>query len=205
MTKRLVSAAPTRNPPRHKQHPPHPPPSPAASPPAATDAPTLADFLTGHDGVLPDGIALDARCPDHPEAELLLDGEGVLHVLARYHRRAGDREADVDAAILTLMQIRRWADRHRALLQLTRRQLRFDPEAPPRLHLFTDRADLATPIAAELGDEVTLHLLQRIAIGEASTWFCTPLTTTPGGSAAGPRRQPAAPARSHARAGVVTA
>lgn len=174
-------------------------------PATPAEAPTLADFLTGPDGILPDGIALDARCPDHAEAELLLDGEGVLHVLARYERRAGDRVADVDAAILTLMQIRRWADRHRALLQLTRRQLRFDPEASPRLHLFTDRADLATPIAAELGDEVTLHLLQRIAIGEASTWFCTPLTTTPGGSGADPRRSTAFADPAPARPGVVSA
>lgn len=181
------------------------PGTPASAYEPVHDAPPLCELLTGERGVLPDAIALDARCPDHPEAELLLDGEGVIHVLARHRQQAAGRDADVDAAILTLMQIRRWAHRHRELLQLTRRQLRFDPQARPRVHLFTDRADLATPIAAELGDEVTLHLLQRVTVGEASAWFCTPLTAAPGGAAENARSGRNTSGPPDAKRGVVTA
>ena len=68
----------------------------------------------------------------------------------------------------------------RACSQLTRRQLRFDPEAGRGCTSLPTGPISRRPIAAALGDEVTLHLLQRVTVGEASSWFCTPLTTTAG-------------------------
>ena len=162
----------------NRQSAPAPPdlsPQPSAVSPEEEAPPSLADFLTAEDGALPGGIALDARCPDHPDIELLLDEDGRLHLLARHDSEADGPNADVQSVTLALMQARRWAVRHRELLRMTRRQLRFDDAATPRLHLFTDRADLATRLVAELDGEVRLHLLQEVTLGDASGWFCTPL------------------------------
>ena len=160
-------------------------------PPRSTQQETLFPYTTLfrsglllRDGApLAGGVALEARCPDHPDAELVLDDAGTLHVLARHDSESdagspGDPQAgppDLDAVLLRLMRTRRWAQHHRELLALTRRQLRFDDDAAPRLHLFTDRPDLATRLVADLAGEVTLHLLQEVQLGDESGWYCTPL------------------------------
>ena len=145
--------------------------------------PELATFLTT--GALAGGMALEARCPHQPRTQLLLDQAGRLHLLRRH---ASDKAAaalnqtdhaalhDLRAAILDLLQAQKWVSEHLDLLELTQRQCRFDHEAIPVLHLFTDRADLATGLVARLGASLKLHLLQRVCIGQSATWFSTPLS-----------------------------
>ena len=65
--------------------------------------------------------------------------------------------------------------KHRQLLQLTERSRRFDADADPVLHLFTDRADLSVDLVARLGSLLKLHLLRDVAVGDQHTWFCVPL------------------------------
>ena len=57
----------------------------------------------------------------------------------------------------------------------SQRQCRFDEQVKPLVHLFTDRADLATGLVTRLKGMMKLHLLQRIELGGESAWYCTPL------------------------------
>ena len=139
--------------------------------------PDLASFLTTADGGVPGGIVLEARCPQQPLTQLLLDDAGRLHLLRRSELSdaLGDDTA-LRVAILDLIEARRWVRDHLDLLQLTQRQCRFDAGADPVLHLFTDRADRATALVAQLGPMIKLHLLQSVAVGDQRTWFCTALS-----------------------------
>jgi len=121
---------------------------------------------------LPGAIALEARCPYQPETELLLDQSGTLHLLGRHQCDEGDFEQ----AMTQLLSVRQWVDEHRPLLALTQRQLKLNDDAETVLHLFTDQPQHVTHIVARLGDQVKLHLLQEVAIGNESTWFTTPLS-----------------------------
>jgi hypothetical protein len=78
-------------------------------------------------------------------------------------------------AVVELIEARAWVREHADLLAMTQRQLRFDAQAEPVLHLFTDQARLAAALAARLGEFVRLHLLKRVTVGAASAWFSTEL------------------------------
>ena len=154
--------------------------TPIDPPPATDETPDLATFLTGRDGALAGGMALEARCPEQPLTQLVLDQDGRLHLLRRHDSARDDHQQrdNVDglrAAVVDLLAARRWVRQHLALLQLTQRQCVFDHHAEPVLHLFTDRADLATGLAGRLGETLRLHLLQHVRVGDQSTWLCTPL------------------------------
>ncbi|MBB6429678.1 hypothetical protein [Algisphaera agarilytica] len=124
---------------------------------------------------IPGGLALEARCPSQPHTQLALDSIGRLHLLHRHDSAEGDPPTPKEA-IVELVAVRDWARQHRQLLQLTERGRRFDPDADPVLHLFTDRADLSVNLVARLGDLLKLHLLRDVAVGDERTFFCTPLS-----------------------------
>lgn len=137
----------------------------------------LTQFLTTGDGRIAGGIALEARCPDQPRTQLLLDQRGRLHLLRRHTSESSGGEApeSLRSAVVDLLEARKWVLQHLDLLALTQRQCRFDTAAEPTLHLFTDRADLATGLIARLGDTLRVHLLKQVRVGAQSTWFCTPM------------------------------
>ncbi|MEL7089529.1 MAG: hypothetical protein AAGL98_14000, partial [Planctomycetota bacterium] len=124
---------------------------------------------------IPGGLALEARCPSQPHTQLALDATGRLHLLHRHDSAEGDPPTPKEA-IVELVAVRDWARQHRQLLQLTERGRRFDPDADPVLHLFTDRADLSVQLVARLGDLLKLHLLRDVTVGDQQTYFCTPLS-----------------------------
>lgn len=171
---------PAIEPPRFVPRPRQVQPAPATQPvtPAATtqdtDEPNLVELLMAGHGSVPGGIAMEARCPHQPQTRLMLDQTGRLHLLHRHDSHADGIEG-LQPAMVDLMQARKWVREHLALLQLTQRQLKFDPATEPVLHLFTDRADWATALSARLGEALKLHLLQEVQIGEQRAWFCTPL------------------------------
>lgn len=158
-------------------------PSPASTPAApATAAPTgdaSPDLLrlaqAGRPPRLRGAIALEARAPASPATQLVLDAAGVLHLL-HHHTPVSTDAADLEATILRLVQVRQWAVEHRALLQLTHRQARFDAAASPVMHVFTPRGDLAGPMIGRLGPGLKVHLLQEVEVGGQSAWFCSPLS-----------------------------
>jgi len=135
----------------------------------------LIDSDTRAAASIPGGLALEARCPSQPHTQLALDSMGRLHLLHRHDSAEGDPPTPKEA-IVELVAVRDWARQHRQLLQLTERGRRFDPEADPVLHLFTDRADLSVNLVARLGELLKLHLLRDVAVGEERTFFCTPLS-----------------------------
>jgi hypothetical protein len=156
---------------------PAPPPAPAVAASAAsgdTDEPNLVELLMSGNGSVPGGIAMEARCPHQPQTQLMLDQAGRLHLLHRHDSQTEGLDG-LQPAMVDLMQARKWVREHLALLQLTQRQLKFDPSTEPVLHLFTDRADWATALNARLGEALKLHLLQEVRVGDQSAWFCTPL------------------------------
>lgn len=124
---------------------------------------------------IPGGLALEARCPSQSQTQLALDSMGRLHLLHRHDSADGDPPTPKEA-IVELVAVRDWARQHRQLLQLTERGRRFDPDADPVLHLFTDRADLSVNLVSRLGELLKLHLLRDVAVGNERTYFCTPLS-----------------------------
>lgn len=156
-------------------------PPPVAPPPAREpqveveiDEPDLVELLMAGPGAVPGGIAMEARCPHQPKTQLMLDQAGGLHLLHRHDSEA-DGLGGLQPAMVDLLQARKWVAEHLQLLQLTQRQLRFDADAEPILHLFTDRADWATALSIRLGEALKLHLLQAVEVGDQQAWFCTPL------------------------------
>ncbi len=138
---------------------------PTPSAPAAAgvgESLDLSVFLLGT-------IKLAARCPAQPETQLVLDEAGRLHLLRQ------QREAEPQAAYLRLLEAQQWVKQHLELLQMTQRQLRFDPAAEPMLHLFTRQARPAVQLLRQLGDAVRLHLLDEVRLGSESTWYSTEL------------------------------
>ena len=135
----------------------------------------LLDTSRSTGASIPGGIALEARCPSQPDTQLALDAAGRLHLLFRHDSSMGDPPTPREA-IVELVAVRDWARQHRQLLQLTERGRRFDPDADPTLHLFTDRAEHAVHLVARLGDLLKLHLLRDVSVGEHHTLFCTPLS-----------------------------
>lgn len=145
----------------------------------ALDGPDLTPYVAG-------GVALEARCPRHPQTRLVLDERGVLHLLRRHvssrttivHRDipVGDQAQEpLRAAIVELMEARAWVRENLALLAMTQRQFRFDASAEPVLHLFTDQAKPAAALVAHLGALIKLHLLNEIRVGATVSWFSAEL------------------------------
>ncbi len=124
---------------------------------------------------IPGGLPLEARCPRQPDTQLAVDAAGRLHLLHR-HDSAHDDLPTPREAIVNLVAVRDWARQHLQLLQLTERTRHFDLNTDPQLHLFTDRADQAVGLVAQLGDLIKLHLLREVTLGDQKTLFCTPLS-----------------------------
>ncbi|MBI1338192.1 MAG: hypothetical protein GC164_14705 [Phycisphaera sp.] len=125
----------------------------------------LAQFLTSAPGSVP----LQARCPRHPQTQIILDQQGALHLL----RKVGS--GSLRDAVIDLIEARSWVNEHLALLQLTQRQMRFDSQTQPVLHLFTEDAKTAVALVGRLGSFVKLHLLQSVTLGRDTTWVSTEL------------------------------
>ena len=159
---------------QHKVAEPQPEELPVSDETFEVDEPNLVELLMAGSGALPGGIAMEARCPQQPNTQLMLDQAGRLHLLY-WHESAEDGIDGLQPAMVDLLQARKWVREHIELLKLTQRQLNFDTDAEPVLHLFTDRADWATALAARLGDALKLHLLQVVQLGDQQAWFCTPL------------------------------
>lgn len=136
--------------------------------------PDLAEVLGAGPGRIEHGVTLDARCPAHPQTQLVLDEAGSLHLLRQ--AEPGTGQTGMRDAMLDLLDARSWTREHLALLRLTRRDRRFAEDVQPILHLFTERADLALPLTKRLSDpRLRIHLLQTLTLGGETGWFCTPL------------------------------
>lgn len=148
--------------------------------PLETVLPELASYLPGT-------ISLEARCPQFPDAQLVVDESGRLHVLARCSGYPGDTpesepaSRDPDARVqellnqtmVELMAATAWVREHLELIQLTQRQCRIDPSTSPRTHLFTPDAKAAARFGRH--DAIQFHLLRQVHVGSHQTWFCTEL------------------------------
>ncbi len=148
--------------------------------PLETILPELASYLPGT-------IPLEARCPQYPDTQLVVDESGRLHVLARCGGYQGDtpgsdpvrRDPDthmqelLNQAMVELMAANAWAREHLGLIQLTQRQCRIDPSTSPRTHLFTHNAKAAARFGRH--DDIQFHLLRQVHVGSHHTWFCTEL------------------------------
>ncbi|QQE13651.1 hypothetical protein JD969_09375 [Planctomycetota bacterium] len=157
----------------------------AEEPAVEADEFTLAEIVTGMNGVLAGGTILEAYCPKQPEVEFVLDQEGGLHLLAMHDSKDSvqvaslDQQRQIDEAnmqrtVMNLLEVKQWAEEHAEILAMTQRQLRFNDQ-PAKLHLFTDRADLGTKLITRFEGDLKLHLLQVIEVGNDATVFCTPL------------------------------
>jgi hypothetical protein len=140
---------------------------PAEAPEGAE--PDLSLYLTGG------GVALAARSPRHPQTQIVLDENGVIHLLRRHTAGDEDPAMSLRAAVLDLIETRAWVREHADLLAMTQRQCHFDLRAEPVLHLFTDEAKVGAALVGRLGEFVRLHLLKEVKIGRQSTWFSTEL------------------------------
>ncbi len=123
---------------------------------------------------LPGIIALPVRCPRHRHIQIVLDESGQLHLLRRCVE-SDNGPKTVQSAVVDLIETRAWASEHIELLQQTQRQCRFDPQAQPVLHLFTDQAKAAVQLAGRTERFLRLHLLQEIATGGDRKWISTEL------------------------------
>jgi hypothetical protein len=130
----------------------------------------LVALIAQGPAALSDPAPLDARVPDQPESQLVVDAEGTVHILARHESDA----TDARSAVMQLIEAGQWVSDHLELIALTQRDRDF-LDTPPTLHLLTDRADLTTQIVGKLAGQVRLHLLQQVRLGRENGWFCTPL------------------------------
>ncbi|MCC7407467.1 MAG: hypothetical protein IT442_05310 [Phycisphaeraceae bacterium] len=145
------------------------PVKPATAPAMTTESampPALATLLPG-------SVALEARSPSHPEVELALDQEGVIHLL---HRLEPGRDAG--KAVLDLLAVRRWLSEQWSLIKLTQRQCRFrEPaEGGQVVHLVTSEPREAIALAQRLDAAIKVHLLDQVRVGQAVTWYSRALT-----------------------------
>ena len=129
----------------------------------------LVGLLAQGPAALNDPTPLDARIPDQPKTQLAVDAEGIVHILLK----VSDTISDADA-VVELIEAGQWVRANLQLLALTQRDQSF-VDADPVLHLLTDRADRANKRVGKLGEQVHLHLLEQVQIGQATGWFCTPL------------------------------
>ena len=145
---------------------------PAPAPRVLTPQPELdlVALIAQGPAALDDPVPLDARLPDQPDTQLVVDAQGTVHLLAHHLSDQGDARASV----MQLIEAGQWVTDHLELIALTQRDRGFVDTAPV-LHLLTDRADLTTQIIGKLAGQIRLHLLQQVTLGRESGWFCTPL------------------------------
>ncbi|MFK7790337.1 MAG: hypothetical protein AB8C95_12700 [Phycisphaeraceae bacterium] len=145
---------------------------PAPSPRVITPKPELdlVALLAQGPAALDDPAPLEARIPDQPDTQLVVDAQGSVHILTQHHAD----EADARTAVMQLIEAGQWVSDHLELIALTQRDRDF-VDVDPTLHLLTDRADLTTQVVSKLAGQVKLHLLQEVKLGKESGWFCTPL------------------------------
>ncbi|MEO0474551.1 MAG: hypothetical protein AAF085_01090 [Planctomycetota bacterium] len=145
---------------------------PAPTPRVLTPQPELdlVALIAQGPAALDDPVSLDARLPDQPDTQLVVDAQGTVHLLA-YHLSG---QGDARSAVMQLIEAGQWVSDHLELIALTQRNRDFVDTAPV-LHLLTDRADLTTQIVGKLAGQIRLHLLQQVTLGRESGWFCTPL------------------------------
>ena len=74
-----------------------------------------------------------------------------------------------------LLDARGWVDHHISLLSLTQKQLRFDMQIRPVVHLFTDDARGAAQLVANSAKFVKFHLLSAVTVGNERAFYCTEL------------------------------
>ena len=148
------------------QHPPE-----SQQPTAARTPPQVRPDLGVY---LPGALGLEAHCPRHPEHHLMIDQDGRLHLMGRCDTD-GEGMDSLRSEIMGLIETRTWATEHLELLKLTQRQCRFDPQAEPVLHLFTNDAKAAARMVGAGAPPVRLHLLRLVQVGQQQTWFCTEL------------------------------
>ena len=142
----------------------------------------LCSFLSEY------GIPLRARCPRHPETQLMVDPGGRFHLLRQVSSTAAQPYTEgrpspppqevldlLRGAVIDLIGARSWVKEHMSLLQLTEHQLTVDHLAEPVLHLFTEHAKLAVALVKKLDSLVVIHLLQEIRVGAERTWYCVEL------------------------------
>ena len=148
-------------------------PDSTSSPPhSQTDQDDNSDLCQYLSGV----IRLPARCPRNRQIQIVLDERGRLHLLSRCLAGENAPAAEtVRGAVVDLIETQAWASEHLELLQQTQRQCRFDPQARPVLHLFTDQAKAAVQLAGRAERLIRLHLLQKITAGGSQTWISTDL------------------------------
>ncbi len=151
-------------------------PASVAKPAAIGDDPDLASMLLDTAGGALEGVAIEARCPRHGSVQFMLDATGQLHLLKRHSFDRDGNGDGVRAALLELIEAEAWSREHRHLLALASRPHALNDAARPRLHLFTDRADLVTPLIGRTDLPLKLHLLQEVDLPTGSAWFCTPLS-----------------------------
>jgi hypothetical protein len=157
-----------------------PSPAPAGPPsngndmsrPVEVDAGLAADLVEVMEAALPGTVPLDARCPAQPHIRMVLDQEGRIHLLRRHDPCCED---SLQASLLELISVRNWVQQHLSLLQLTRRQCRFDPDVEPVLHLFADEAKATIELMQQFSREVRFHLLKHVEVGDRSTWVTVEL------------------------------
>lgn len=142
---------------------------PAPTPRVLTPQPELdlVALIAQGTAALDDPAALDARIPDQPETQLVVDAHGTVHLLKKGSGVVSDD-------VMGLIEAGQWVTDHLELLALTQRDRDF-VDTPPVLHLLTDRADLTTQVVGKLAGQIKLHLLQQVTLGRETGWFCTPL------------------------------
>lgn len=114
---------------------------------------------------------LRARSPHDEQVQLGIDDEGRLQLLLR-HTGEPDRIKD---SLSRLAYVGHWAGLHAQLLQLTAPDSNLNPALSPAMHLFTEHGKAAAAMVVYVDPDTHLHLLQRIVVGDQSTWFCTAL------------------------------
>ncbi len=107
-------------------------------------------------GYLDDVAPLDVRCPGHEELELAVDEAGQLQVVAH--------EQDMRA----LHVVAAWAALHAELISKACPGQGLDAEAPPVLHVFTDRP---AGIDDLHGSNLRLHLLAPVMVEGRRGWY----------------------------------
>lgn len=130
----------------------------------------LVALLEQGTAALNDPVTLDARIPEQPKAQLVVDAHGAVHILSQHDAQA----LDTRQATMQLIEAGRWVHENLELIALTQRDRTFIDQEPV-LHLMTGQADQATRLVGKLGGQVKLHLLQQVQLGQESGWFCTPL------------------------------
>lgn len=133
------------------------PAQPAQPTQSMPDADSLSQqIISTH---IPGGLILEARCPDHPAAELILDQQGNIHIAMRHDDQRSEQSSDLKPMLIDALAVAQWVQTYRDLLALTQRQCQFAEYMEPVIHLVTPRADRATDlIRARLADDLHLYL-----------------------------------------------